>query len=338
MEHLYLHPTPTSISINSIFISTLRFYQLFQASSFASFWFVYLYKVDIFSSLLHHGLLRDSNIILWFLYLTLTHSRSSRYIWFWEKDSTHQTYPQCHCSGQVSHIISFNPCDLLTLSLSLWSSRTSLFLMPWVCKLVQPLTLALAVHLPGFLSPPDPPMVGIFSPFLFKLKSYLLWESHPDHCSQGTQPSPHTGLFYIPMSLLEKVMATHSSTLAWKIPWAEEPGGLQSMGLWRVRHDWATLLSLFTFMHWRRKWHPTPVLLPGESQGRGSLVGCRYGVAQSRTWLKWLSSSSSSQYSCLENPRDGGAWWVAAYGVAQSQTWLKWLSSNVPFHSPHNIY
>ena len=72
----------------------------------------------------------------------------------------------------------------------------------------------------------------------------------------------------------EKAMATHSSTLAWKIPWMEEPGRLQSMGLLRVRHDWATSLSLFTSMHWRRKWQPTPVLLPGESQGRGSLVGC----------------------------------------------------------------
>ena len=70
-------------------------------------------------------------------------------------------------------------------------------------------------------------------------------------------------------------MAPHSSTLAWKLPWAEEPGRLQSMGPWRVRHDWATSLSLFTFMHWRRKWQPTPVFLPGESQGRGSLVGCR---------------------------------------------------------------
>ena len=68
---------------------------------------------------------------------------------------------------------------------------------------------------------------------------------------------------------------THSSTLAWKIPWTGEPGGLQSMGSRRVGHNWATSLSLFTFMHWRRKWQPTPVFLPGESQGRGSLVGCR---------------------------------------------------------------
>ena len=69
-------------------------------------------------------------------------------------------------------------------------------------------------------------------------------------------------------------MAPHSSTLAWKIPWTEEPGRLQSMGSLRVGHDWATSLSLFTFMHGRRKWQPTPVFLLGESQGRGSLVGC----------------------------------------------------------------
>jgi len=74
--------------------------------------------------------------------------------------------------------------------------------------------------------------------------------------------------------LTEKAMASHSSTLAWKIPWTEEPGRLQSMGSRRVGHDWATSLSLFPFMHWRRKWQPTPVFLPGESQGRGSLMGC----------------------------------------------------------------
>ena len=73
----------------------------------------------------------------------------------------------------------------------------------------------------------------------------------------------------------EKAMAPHSSTLAWKIPWTEEPGRLQSMGSLGVGHDWVTSLSLFTFMHWRRKWQPTLVFLPGESQGRGSLVGYR---------------------------------------------------------------
>ena len=79
-------------------------------------------------------------------------------------------------------------------------------------------------------------------------------------------------------------MAPHSSTLAWKIPWMEKPGRLQSMRSLRVGHDWATSLSLFTFMNWRRKWQPTPVFLPGESQRRGSLVGCRlWGRTESDT-------------------------------------------------------
>ena len=82
----------------------------------------------------------------------------------------------------------------------------------------------------------------------------------------------------------EKAMAPDSSTLAWKIPWVEEPGRLQSMGSLRVGHDWATSLSLLPFMHWRRKWQPTPVFLPGESQGRGSLVGyCLWGRTESDT-------------------------------------------------------
>ena len=79
-------------------------------------------------------------------------------------------------------------------------------------------------------------------------------------------------------------MAPQSITLAWKILWTEEPGRLQSMGSLRVRHDCATSLSLFTLMHWRRKWQPTPVFWPGESQGRGSLVGCRlWGRTESDT-------------------------------------------------------
>ena len=85
-------------------------------------------------------------------------------------------------------------------------------------------------------------------------------------------------------SFLEKAMAPHSSTLAWKISWMEEPGGLQSMGSLRVGQDSETSLSLSTFMHWRRKWQPTPVFLPGESQGQGGLVGCRlWGRTESDT-------------------------------------------------------
>jgi len=73
----------------------------------------------------------------------------------------------------------------------------------------------------------------------------------------------------------EKAMAPPLQYSCLENPTDREPGGLQSMGSLRVGHDWATSLSLFTFMHWRRKWQPTPVFFPGESQGRGSLVGCR---------------------------------------------------------------
>ena len=86
-------------------------------------------------------------------------------------------------------------------------------------------------------------------------------------------------------------MAPHFSSLGWKIPWMEELGGLQSMRSLKVRHDWATSLSLFTFMRWRRNGNPL-------------------------------------QCSCLENPRDEGAWWAVVYGITQSRTRLKWLSSS----------
>ena len=90
-----------------------------------------------------------------------------------------------------------------------------------------------------------------------------------------------------------KFVKSHS-TLTRTIPWSEEPGRLQSMGSLRVGHDWVTSLSLFTFMHWRRKWQPTPVFLPGESQGRGSLVGIRLWGHTESDMTEWLSSSSSS--------------------------------------------
>ena len=72
----------------------------------------------------------------------------------------------------------------------------------------------------------------------------------------------------------EKAMTPPLQYCCLKIPWMKEPGRLRSMGSLRVGHDWVTSLSLFTFMHWRRKWQPTPVFLPGESHGWRSLVGC----------------------------------------------------------------
>ena len=91
-----------------------------------------------------------------------------------------------------------------------------------------------------------------------------------------------TPLEYIYIYSMEKAMAPHSSILAWKIPWTEKPGRLQSVGSLRVGYNWVTSLSLFTVMHWRRKWQPTPVFLSGESQGWGSLVGFHlWGHAES---------------------------------------------------------
>ena len=95
------------------------------------------------------------------------------------------------------------------------------------------------------------------------------------------------------------LMASHSSTLAWKIPWMEEPGGLHSMGSLQVGRYWATSLSLSR-----------------NGEGNGNPLQC----------------------SCLENSRDGRAWWAAVYGVAQSQTRLKWLSSSSSSNHPHLEY
>ena len=136
--------------------------------------------------------------------------------------------------------------------------------------------------------------------------------------------------------LLEKAMAPHSSTLAWKIPWTEEPGRLKTMGSRRVGHGWATSLSLFTFIHWRRNGNPLQCSCLENPRDRGAWWAAVYGVAQSWTWLSdftftfmhWRRNGNPLQCSCLENPRDGGPWWAAVYGVAQSRTWLKWLSSS----------
>ena len=113
--------------------------------------------------------------------------------------------------------------------------------------------------------------------FLYFAMNYIEFQRRMIHgvAKSRTRLSDWTELNWTEASLSKKAMATHSSTLTWKIPWTEEPGRLQSMGSLRVGHDWETSLSLFTFMHWRKKWQPTPVFLPGESQGRGSLVGCR---------------------------------------------------------------
>ena len=107
-------------------------------------------------------------------------------------------------------------------------------------------------------------------------------------------------------------MAPQSSTLAWKIPWIEEPGRLQSMGSPRVGHNWATSLSLFTFMHWRRKWQPTPVFLPEEYQGQRSLVGSHLrGHTVGHDWSNLAAAAAADRQTteeqrCFRNERREG--------------------------------
>ena len=122
---------------------------------------------------------------------------------------------------------------------------------------------------------------------------FLPGKSNGQRSLVGYSPWGHKRVGHDLAAKPEKAMAPHSSTLAWKIPWTEEPGRLQSMGSLGVGHDWATSLSLFTFIHWRRKWQPTPVFLPGESQGRGSLVGCHLcGRIELDTTATELNSTS----------------------------------------------
>ena len=109
------------------------------------------------------------------------------------------------------------------------------------------------------------------------------------------------------MKHLRTSMAPHSGTVAWRIPWMEEPGRLQSMGSLGVRHDWVTSLSLSTFMHWRRKWQPTSVFLPGESHGRRSLVGCSpWGRTESDTTeATWQAVTSNTTLVCSITQKNG---------------------------------
>ena len=160
-------------------------------------------------------------------------------------------------------------------------------------------------------------------------------------------------------------MAPHSSTLAWKIPWMEGPGGLQSMESLGVRHDWATSLSLFTFhfhalekemathssvLAWRMPGTGEPGGLPSMGSHRVGhdwsdlaaaaavkKVSLKYCLPVQEKWETrvWTLGREDPlercgnplQYSCLENAMERGAWRATVHRVAQSQTQLKWLST-----------
>ena len=128
-------------------------------------------------------------------------------------------------------------------------------------------------------------------------------------------------------------MAPHSSTLAWKIPWMEEPGRLQSMGSLKVGHDWATSLSLFTFMHWRRKWQPTPVFLPGESQGRGEPGGLP-SVGSHRVRHDWSDLAAAA--AAAENKIIRFYWSTAVFYVLVCLYRLGWKLLNNREHVGDN--
>ena len=135
---------------------------------------------------------------------------------------------------------------------------------------------------------------------------------------------------------LEKEMAIHSSTIAWKIPWTEEPGRLQSMGSQRVGLDWATSLSLsnavtssgtwanpFTFLGFLGE--VLVVKNPPANAGNKREVGLIPGSRRSPGG----GHGNSLQYSCLENPMDRGAWRATVHGVAKSQTRQQLNNNNI---------
>ena len=193
--------------------------------------------------------------------------------------------------------------------------------------------------------------------FSSSVVSHSLWP-HELQRTRPPCPSPTPGVHPNPCSSSRWCHPTISSSVS---PFSSCPQSLPASGSFQVSQlsssggqsigvsastsvipmntqDWFPL-GWTSGIFQRRQWHPTPVLLPGKSHGRRSLVGCspwgRWGP-DTTEWLHFHFSLSCIgegngnplQCACLENPRDGGAWWDAVYGVTQSQTQLKWLSSS----------
>ena len=152
---------------------------------------------------------------------------------------------------------------------------------------------------------------------------------HESQHARPPCPSPTPGVH---SDLRPSSQWCHPAILSSVIPFSSCPQSLPASESFPVSN-----LHIYITLFWRRQWQPTPVLLPGKSHGRRSLVGCS-------PWGRWESDTTERlhfhfslscigeengnplQCSCLENPRDQGAWWAAVYGVAQSWTRLKWLS------------
>ena len=153
-------------------------------------------------------------------------------------------------------------------SLSITSSQSLLKVMS--IESVMPSNHLILCHL-LLLLPSIFPSIRVFSN---ESVLHIKWPKYWSFSFSISPSNEYSGLISFRFDL--PAMAPHSSTLAWRIPWMEEPGMLQSMGSQR--------LSDFIFKHWRRKWQPTPVFLPGESKGRGSLVSYRlWGRTESDT-------------------------------------------------------
>ena len=145
------------------------------------------------------------------------------------------------------------------------------------------------------------------------------------HLTLSCQISLVTSWLFLRLSLLQVTLKVWGRLIRYTV-------GCPSLGI-------SLMIKLRLRIWGRRQWHPTPVLLPGKSHTWRSLVGCSpCGCEESDTTERLHLHFSLSctgegngnplQCSCLENPRDGGAWWAAVYGVAQSRTWLKQLSSS----------
>ena len=122
---------------------------------------------------------------------------------------------------------------------------------------------------------------------------------------------------------VEKGIAPYSSILAWKIPWTEEPGRLQSMGPQRVGHNWAHTRTHTIGHYLAIKW-----CFPGGSEVKASACNAGdLGSIPGSGRFPGEGNGNPLQYSCLENPMGGGAWWATVHGVAKSQTWLNDFTS-----------
>ena len=175
-------------------------------------------------------------------------------------------YPEAQCHKRPHKTLKYSRRLLLKIS---WTGSNGEIILNSENFLKSPLLISLYQTLDqlALLFKYQPLFLTVF----FQLSgSFLVFSGYNNSFSYVAWPTASLWFLSSAMTVLRR----RQWQLAWKIPWTEEPGGLQSMGSLGVGHDWATSLSLFTFMHWRRKWQPTAVLLPGESQGRGSLVGC----------------------------------------------------------------